>query len=112
MRFDWSEEKNRINLRKHNIDFETAKLVFEDPYAVTQCDEVHDDEERFLTLGVIGPGATLLVSHTMFEEESEVVIRMISARGATAREKKAYEEAHKRSEAPDRRDRRQKRRGY
>jgi uncharacterized protein len=45
MRFEWDEEKNRKNRRKHGVSFETATLVFEDPYALTKRDAVHDAEE-------------------------------------------------------------------
>jgi uncharacterized DUF497 family protein len=46
MRFEWDETKNRLNLRKHDVRFETAVLVFDDPYAITQRDRTFDDEER------------------------------------------------------------------
>ena len=46
MRFEWGENKNRQNLRKHDIRFETAVLIFDDPYALTQRDPTSNDEER------------------------------------------------------------------
>ena len=46
MPFDWDEGKNRINQKKHGVSFETAVLVFDDPYALTQKDISHDREER------------------------------------------------------------------
>jgi hypothetical protein len=46
MRFTWDENKNRQNLSKHDVRFETAVLVFDDPYAMTQRDYSFDDEER------------------------------------------------------------------
>jgi hypothetical protein len=46
MRFTWDENKNRQNLRKHDVRFETAVLVFDDPYAITQRDVTFEDEER------------------------------------------------------------------
>jgi uncharacterized protein len=46
MRFTWDENKNRQNLRKHDVRFETAVLVFDVPYAITQRDYAFDDEER------------------------------------------------------------------
>jgi uncharacterized DUF497 family protein len=46
MRFEWDEHKNRQNLRKHDVRFETAILVFDDPYAITQRDFTFEDEER------------------------------------------------------------------
>jgi uncharacterized DUF497 family protein len=64
MRFLWDENKNRQNLRKHNVRFETAVLVFDDPYAITQPDVTFEDEERWITVGALGPGSIVLVVHT------------------------------------------------
>ncbi|MFP5228710.1 MAG: BrnT family toxin [Acidobacteriota bacterium] len=103
MRFEFDERKNRQNLAKHGVDFETAQIVFDDPYSLTQPDLIHLDEERWITLGEIAPGVMLFVVHTTFAAtDGEEVIRLISARAATSRERKAYEEAHQRAEAPDR----------
>ena len=55
MPFDWDERKNRINQKKHGVSFETAVLVFDDPYALTQKDISHDREERLVTLGRLVP---------------------------------------------------------
>jgi uncharacterized DUF497 family protein len=109
MRFEFDEKKSRTNLAKHDVDFHTAMLVFDDPYALTLRDDAYDQEERFITLGEAGPGATLFVVHTSFEDQkNEEVIRLISARAATSREKQAYEQAHKRPAATDRGGRGQK----
>ena len=114
MKFQFDEKKNQKNLAKHDVDFEMAELVFEDPYSLTIRDVVHDEEEeRYITLGEIAPGAVLFVVHTWYADESgEEVIRLISARAATNREKRSYEEAHKRSEAASSRHRGQKGRGH
>lgn len=92
MRFVWDENKSRQNLAKHRVSFETAALVFEDPHGVTRFDRIKDGEERFHTLGVAGGVAILLVAHLDYEEGGEEVIRIISARRATRRERKTYEE--------------------
>lgn len=64
MRFEYDERKNQLNLRKHRVDFETAEIVFEDPCALTQRDELHGEEERFITLGEVAPrGRYLCRSH-------------------------------------------------
>ncbi len=89
MRFEWDENKSRQNLRKHDVRFETAVLVFDDPYAITQRDSTFDDEERWITVGSIGMGSILLVVHTYHEKHNEEVIRIISARAAESHERKA-----------------------
>ena len=108
MRFEWDEQKNRQNLRKHDVRFETAMLVFDDPYALTQRDFT-SEEERWITVGAIGPGSILLVVHTFYEEQGEEIIRIISARAAESHERRAYEEAHNGAEARHPRHRRKKR---
>jgi uncharacterized DUF497 family protein len=60
MRFEWDQQKNRQNLHKHDVRFETAALVFDDPYAITQRDVTFEDEERWTTVGAIGPGSILV----------------------------------------------------
>jgi uncharacterized DUF497 family protein len=112
MRFEWDEAKNRRNLLKHDIRFETAMLVFEDPFALTQRDPFSEDEERWVTLGIINHTSVLFVVHTWFEHHEEEIVRIISARPATRRERKQYEEAQPRTETRYRDDRRQKRRKH
>lgn len=112
MRFEWDEQKNQQNLRKHDVRFDTAMLVFDDPYALTQRDFTFADEERWITVGAIGAGSILLVVHTFYEKQGEEVIRIISARAAESHERRAYEEAHKGAEARHSRYRRKKRRGH
>src|SRR5713101_3351069 len=99
MRFEWDENKNRQNLHKHDIRFETAVLVFDDPCAITQRDSAFDQEERWITVGAIGPRSILLVVHTYRETHGEEVIRIISARAAESHERRAYEEAYKGAKA-------------
>lgn len=100
MQFEWEAKKSRENLLKHDVRFETAVLVFDDPYALTQRDLTHDEkEDRFITLGAIGPGSVLFVVHTWRGDDGREKLRIISARAATARERTLYEEAHKRAKA-------------
>jgi uncharacterized DUF497 family protein len=103
MHFEWDDRKNRRNLLKHNVRFETAALVFEDPCALTRPDPFSEDEERWLTLEVIDAGVVLLVVHTWLDHDEQEVIRIISARNATPRERRSYEEAHQRTKARHRR---------
>lgn len=89
MTFEWDENKNQINQRKHGISFEEAKTVFYDEQALLEYDELHSaDEDRFRILGCSGKGNILLVVHCI---RDETVIRIISSRKATATEKAGYE---------------------
>ena len=92
MRFVWDEEKSRRNRAKHGVSFEAAKLVFDDPRAISQIDETQQDEERWITIGLAASVVVLLVVHTAREEGGEETIRIISARKATPRERKVYED--------------------
>jgi hypothetical protein len=91
LRFEWSEEKNRSNLQKHEISFATATRVFEDPNYVMEQDREVEGEERWQTIGRIGDVTVLLVAHTVVDDEDDVIFRIISARRATARERRRYE---------------------
>lgn len=93
MRWSWDDNKNRVNRQKHGLGFETAALVFDDPL-MAQRRDARSDEERWHTIGAIG-GVVVIVAHTWPEPQhgSEVVVgRIISARKATARERRTYEE--------------------
>jgi uncharacterized DUF497 family protein len=92
MRYVWDEGKSRRNLAKHKVSFETATLVFQNPHSISRMDQIVDGEERWQTLGLAGGIMVLLVAHTDYEEDSEPVIRIISARRATPRERRMYEE--------------------
>lgn len=88
MRFEWDREKAKRNLRKHRVSFEEAATVFYDPLSATFDDPEHSiDEQRFITVGYSSRGRLLVVSHT----ERGEALRIISARLATARERKRHE---------------------
>jgi uncharacterized DUF497 family protein len=95
MRFEWNEEKNRRNCAKHKLSFEAAQFVFDDPSALSTRDRVVDGEERWQTIGRAAGISVLLVVHANREEQGEDVIRIITARKATPRERKPYEEGLK-----------------
>ena len=91
MRCEWDERKNAANQRKHGVSFEEAAGVFDDPLALSKLDPRRDDE-RWITLGLAGD-RILFVAHTYHDgegEEQDEVIRIISARQATAAERRAY----------------------
>ena len=92
MRFEWDQKKSESNLKKHGIDFETAKLVFDDPLCVQEFEGDEHGETRWRTTGQIGGIAVVLVSHTLREEGDDEVVRIISARKASPGERKRYEE--------------------
>ena len=91
MRFEWNPDKAAKNLEKHGVSFEEAKTVFFDDRAVLFDDPNHSlDEDRFLILGISQNLRLLIVSHCLREEGD--VIRIISARKATTKEERTYEE--------------------
>jgi uncharacterized DUF497 family protein len=95
MRCEWDDAKDRRNLAKHGINFEVAKSVFQDPFALSIQDRIVEDERRWQTLGAIGGVVVVMVAHTYEEREGEEVVRIISARKATPLERKAYEQGAK-----------------
>jgi uncharacterized protein len=94
MRFAWDEHKNRRNQAKHRVSFETAQRVFEDPLHVSVPDRDQAHEERWKTFGRVEGVVLLLVVHTVHDAEGEEIIRIISARKATAIERQGYEQSY------------------
>lgn len=88
LQFEWDEQKARLNRQKHGIDFEEAKAVFRDPLAYIFDDEWHSvGETREIIIGHDRQNRLLLVCFT----ERNQIIRMISARLATKKERQDYE---------------------
>jgi len=86
---DWNPRKAGANLRKHGVSFEEAATVFRDTLSATAADPDHSvGEDRYVTFGVSVRGRLLVVAHT----ERGETIWLISARLATKRERKIYEE--------------------
>ena len=91
LRFDWDERKNKANRTKHGVWFEEAQSAFDDPHARLFCDPEHsDEEERFVLLGISYAARILIDVHGY--RESEDLVRIISARRATKKEVRFYEE--------------------
>jgi uncharacterized protein len=89
----WTKAKNRTNHRDHGLSLEIAQLVFEDPLALSRQD-AHPDGDRWNTIGMVGP-VVLFVVHTWPEIDlpnDEEIGRIISARKATALERRTDEE--------------------
>lgn len=86
--FEWDDRKAEENIKNHGVSFFETKSVFDDPLAVTIEDQIHSaSEQRFITMGESARQRLLIVVHLQEED----VIRIISAREATRRERKAYE---------------------
>ncbi len=89
LQFKWDPEKAKINLGKHQVSFEEASTVFDDPMFITFLDEEHSiDEERYITIGVTKTNHLLLVAHA----DRLGQVRIISARKATKNEQRFYKE--------------------
>lgn len=89
IKFEWDENKNEINKKKHKISFEEAKTVFYDEEALLIDDPEHSqEEERFIILGLSKKTNLLVVCHCY--RASVTVIRIISARKATKNETNQY----------------------
>lgn len=87
--FEWDEHKAKSNLAKHGVSFEEAATVFGDPLSLTIPDPAHSHaEDRFIVIGSSALQKLLVVAHTDRGDN----IRIISARRATKRERKSYEE--------------------
>ena len=90
MKFDWDESKNETNYRKHGIWFEEAQKVFQDPQHRVFYDETHSKkEDRYIAVGHSESERLLLVIYCFREPNS--MIRIISARKATKKERQFYE---------------------
>ena len=89
LQFDWDPKKDAANQRKHGVSFEEASTVFSDEHALLIDDPDHSEqEERFILLGLSAGLRTLVVCHC--DREAQDVIRFISARKASKKEREAY----------------------
>ena len=89
MRFEWDDDKNESNIKKHGIDFEDAKDIFKHPMLAMEDTRDSYGEERWVGLGWI----KLLLGVVVYVERYDDVIRIISARKATKLERKYYEQS-------------------
>jgi uncharacterized DUF497 family protein len=89
LRFEWDPKKDAANQRKHGVSFDEATTVFSDERALLLDDPDHsEEEERLVLLGLSANLRTLVVCHCYREAES--VIRLISARKASRKERSEY----------------------
>ncbi len=86
MKFEWDKNKNELNIQKHQIDFEDAKLIFKDANRIIYQDLRNDyGEERFVSIGLL-KDTVIVVVYTIRKE----AIRLISARYAKKSERNNY----------------------
>jgi len=91
LRFEWDTMKAAGNIERHQVSFEEAATVFDDPMFIMFVDEEHSlDEERYITIGLSERGRLLMLAHA----EREGRVRIISARKATKKEEQFYAEAN------------------
>lgn len=92
--FEWDPSKANKNLRKHKISFERTATVFLDAYTISIFDKEHSqDEDRWITIGIDNSGILLVIVHTFHQiDVLSCSIRMISARKATNKEARQYNE--------------------
>jgi len=88
MFFEWDDVKNQMNIRKHGIDFTDVPDMFNHPTLICRDEGMHDGEERWVGLGWL----KALVGVVVYTERRGNVIRIISARKATRREAKRYDQ--------------------
>ena len=89
LEFNWDPKKAASNLEKHGVSFEEASTAFGDPLSITVHDPDHSEgEARFVLMGLTFGGKLVVVVHVELEDS----IRIISAREATSRERKDYEQ--------------------
>jgi hypothetical protein len=89
LQFVWDPKKDAANQRKHGVSFEEASTVLSDEHALLIDDPDHSEaEERFILLGLSTGLRTLVVCHCY--REAQDVIRLISARKASKKEREAY----------------------
>jgi len=91
MHFEWDDEKNEINIRKHGIDFTDAVDIFNYPYLTLKDESRIYDEERWIAIGCFN----FLIGVVIYTEPKENLIRVISARKATSNEVRRYEQIFK-----------------
>ena len=87
--FEWDPDKAKANLARHGVGFLEAATVLGDPLSLTISDPSHSEgEQRFVSVGMSDRARLLVVAHTEWGER----IRINSARRATRREQRAYEQ--------------------
>lgn len=93
MKFEWDENKNKENIKKHGVPFEEAKTIFFNDFIEKPDIDHSEDEDRFIAIGISYYSRELMVSYCYrIKINSEEVIRIISSRKATENERRDYYE--------------------
>ena len=90
VQFEWDQRKARTNLAKHGVSFELAQRVWDDPRHLLVFDDYQDSEPRWRAIGLVEGVVIIVVVHT-YRGDAEERVRMIGARKATRRERRAYD---------------------
>ena len=90
MSYEWDAAKAKANFAKHGVHFADAAVVLEDDFALTMRDPYSEEEERWVTMGKDALGRILVVVYAWRGD----AVRLISARRASAQERKSYEESN------------------
>ncbi len=91
LKFEWNTNKAKKNIEKHGVSFDEASTVFSDPLSMTYDDPDHSyGENRYIIIGLSSNGKLLFISHV----EKDGIIRIISARQLTRKERKQYEQQY------------------
>jgi uncharacterized DUF497 family protein len=93
LRFEWDDDKAEANLKKHGVSFSDAVTVFEDSLAIVVPDPDHSHREQRLI--IIGQASKALLVVVVYTERQDDLIRIISAREPTRRERIDYEKQEK-----------------
>ena len=90
--FEWDEAKAESNRRKHGVSFDLAIQVFDDPNVIAEQDRIVDGEARWRSIGMAAGVAVLVVGHTVRGQGEDEIVRIITARKATRKEREQYAE--------------------
>jgi uncharacterized DUF497 family protein len=87
VKYEWDENKNRLNISKHGFDFNDARFIFDAPMLVIPDTREDYGEDRYIGIGILRRTIVIVV----FTENTDEVIRVISLRKATKNERKIYQ---------------------
>ena len=101
MEFEWDDDKARTNLEKHKVAFEDATATFDDRDGILRSANTVDGEQRYKRTGLAGTATLLTVVYTWRKVDGLDVVRVISARPASRKERQSYGDRSIPSETTD-----------